>query len=694
MVFRRTAILAAALVLGLFESRGVAVDLADLQKAIGTGLQHPYLHFNSNDLPALRERVQSHPRAREVYRWVRAEANRLLDLPISLEVPQRYRGINPYFDGQDAFGTYRDELARGAYLLAFVYQMTGEKQFAHRAYEFADAVSALDSWVDSWDKFRWLYWMGKPFGAKWNDEDDNEIVYSFELGAASVSGQIAAVYDWLYPVLDKYQRKRLANALLENAVLRVRGNYDYHWWAHAWRTNWLPVCFSGVGQAALALVGEDPRLLDVVAETSNRLNRFFDEAIGIDGDYQEGLGYWRYGMENAVLFAAALKKVTAGKADLFQNPRLKTTIQFPMFCFTAPQGSIPFGDAREPLEGSWELFNKLAEEYSSPQAKWLAQSFTDFDPSQHPSELDLFSIIWPEARVKPSLPSTSQPMSIHFRSTDWLVMRASWENPDHPLLAAKGGIHDDPHHGHLDAGQFAIKYRGEWFIKELGYMSPYGLGYWDYRRRFKDYVHANSLGHNVVFVNGEQQEYGKQYFGKVTRFETSSEQDYAIIDAARAYPGKELKSWRRHIVFHKPDLFAVLDEVVSPPGAQIVVRIHPGVSFQAKGKDMLLAGKTGKMAVIPLQPDIVAFKPDGHPYLAEQRNAKFHRIPYWDLTTEAAGTQTQVLTLFVPVETEDDVPKIRHTSRLMRQGNRLRCLVNNRGKSYVLDFDIAEPANK
>ena len=174
MMFRRTAILAAALVLVLFQSRGVAVDLPELQKAIGTGLQHPYLHFNSNDVPALRERVRSHPRAREVYRWVRAEANRLLDLPISLEVPQRYRGINPYFDGQDAFGTYRDELARGAYLLAFVYQMTGEKQFAHRAYEFADAVSALDSWVDSWDKFRWLYWMGKPFGAKWNDEDDNE----------------------------------------------------------------------------------------------------------------------------------------------------------------------------------------------------------------------------------------------------------------------------------------------------------------------------------------------------------------------------------------------------------------------------------------------------------------------------------------------------------------------------------------
>jgi hypothetical protein len=180
----------------------------------------------------------------------------------------------------------------------------------------------------------------------------------------------------------------------------------------------------------------------------------------------------------------------------------------------------------------------------------------------------------------------------------------------------------------------------------------------------------------------------------VTRFETSSQQDYAIIDASRAYPRKELKSWRRHIVFHKPDLFAVLDEVVSPPGAQIAVRIHPGVSFQAKDRDMLLAGKAGKMAVIPLQPESGAFKLDGHPYLAEQRNAKFSRIPYWDLATEAAGTQTQVLTLFVPVETEDDAAKIRQTSRLMRQDNQLRCLVNNRGKSHSLEFDVAEPASK
>jgi len=269
-------------------------------------------------------------------------------------------------------------------------------------------------------------------------------------------------------------------------------------------------------------------------------------------------------------------------------------------------------------------------------------------------------------------------------------MRASWENPDHPLLAAKGGIHDDPHHGHLDAGQFAIKYRGEWFIKELGYMSPYGLGYWDYRRRFKEYVHANSLGHNVVFVNNEQQEFGNQYFGKVTRFETSPEQDYAIIDASRAYPGKELRSWQRHIVFSKPDLIGVLDEVVSAPGAQIAVRIHPGVPFQAKEKDILLSGKAGKMAVILLQPEAFALKPDTHPFLGEQRHAKFSRVPYWDLVTQAAGTQTQVLTLFVPVETEEEMMKIRQTSRVTVQGRRLRCLVNYREKSRSLDFETGE----
>ena len=205
----------------------------DLRQVMPNGRERPYLYFTKQDLSVMLERVRTQPRARMVYEWLLKECNRLLDVPVSHEVPPRYRGISPYFEGQDSFGKYRDELAKSAYYLAFAYQLTGRNAYAEKSYAFAEPLAQLDSWVDTWDRFPWLYWMGKPYGAKWNDNKDNEIVYSYELGASLVSKQLAAIYDWLYPALNTYQRKMLANALLENAILRVRGNYDYHWWAHA-----------------------------------------------------------------------------------------------------------------------------------------------------------------------------------------------------------------------------------------------------------------------------------------------------------------------------------------------------------------------------------------------------------------------------------------------------------------------------
>ena len=680
---------------------------ASLEPLMPKNLQHPYLHFTQEELPALRERVKSDPRAMAVYQRLLKECDRLLDMPVSREVPPRGKGISPYFIRTgDPYDHYRSEIGRNAFYLGFIYQMTGDEKYARKSYEFAEAMSVLDSWVDNWDKFEWLYWMGKPYGAKWNEEQDNEIVYSYDLGAAESSKQLAAAYDWIYDTLNDYQRKRIRNALLENAVLRLRGNYDYQWWAHAWRTNWLPVCFSGVGLAALAMYSEDPQLLDVVEETRVRINKYFEESIGQDGGYQEGVGYWRYGMENAVLFAVALKNLTGGRVNMFDNPLLRTTIQFPLYTFVAPVGSVPFADSRALLQardahltymsysqGNYALYNKLAEELNSPQAKWLAELFRPFDSRRRPLDFDLYSIIWPEAEIEPSLPDFSK-MSMHFRTIDWVIMRASWEDENVPILAAKGGIHDDPHHGHLDSGQFAIAYRGEWYVKELGYLQPNGLGYWDHRKRFKKYVHANSLGHNVIFVNGEPQKYGPEYSSKVLDFRSTATQDYVLIDASKAYPGKELKGWRRHIIFRKPHFFVVLDEVESAPDADIAVRVHPGVPFSLKGKYALLTGERGVMAALPLLPQTFSLREDRHSILPEAKDAAFHWIPFYDLKIKAASEKTYIVNVFVPLEDESEADRILGSSTATRDGNNLRVSVGYKGTQNSWEFDLSNRVAK
>ena len=96
---------------------------------------------------------------------------------------------------------------------------------------------------------------------------DDQVSFSYDISVADCAYVVGLVYDWLYPALAKPQRDRIRGALLEKAITRVRGNYEYQWWATAYKCNWSGICHSGVGMAALALLTEEPRLIDVLARS-------------------------------------------------------------------------------------------------------------------------------------------------------------------------------------------------------------------------------------------------------------------------------------------------------------------------------------------------------------------------------------------------------------------------------------------
>jgi hypothetical protein len=54
------------------------------------------------------------------------------------------------------------------------------------------------------------------------------------------------------------------------------------------------------------------------------------------------------------------------------------------------------------------------------------------------------------------------------------------------------------------------------------------------------------------------------------------------------------------VVLNKPSITLVLDEVQAKPGSKIEVRFHPGVDYSIEDGFVLLTGKEGKMALIPL----------------------------------------------------------------------------------------------
>ena len=633
-------------------------------------LKHPYLYFTEEEKPAMLDRIENDLESQYVFERLKAECNMYLFMPVDRHIPEQGKNTRAGWSEQDRNGDYaryyRMNL-NNAFDLAFVYQMTGEQKYADKAFEFADAFCDLTTWTQRPHEFPIIYSRIMP----WNVPDD-QVNFNFDHINGDAGREMAAVYDWLYPALNEAQRDRIRGALIGKVVTRVRGDYEFHWWATAYRCNWCGVCNSGVGLTGLALLTENPQLTDIVAESYNRINNMLSE-LGVDGGWQEGGGYWNYGVSTSTFFADALKRLTKSKYNLFENERLKNNpATFAIYISTPGGESLNFEDSGgRRYVGSSSMLNKLAVETNSPEAAWYRNDFLG-------EARDIFDIIWPRPDLKPMPPERP---SIHFRTIDWWVMRSDFKSPEKVMVAGKAGMNNDPHHGHLDIGHFVVNW-------------GYDEKYFDDMRW--DYPQASSAGHNVVFVNGEKQISGKmrkqpwnyEVGGNVEEFRTSDQLDYVRMNPTKAYPDKEMKGWKRHIILDKPEITVVLDEIEAEPGSKIEVRFHPGVDFEVQDNIAMLKGKSGKMALIPISKEGFTIQPGKQACQFINATRRFYWIDYFDTEGTSKQYKTIVATIIVPVENSEEAAQIAATKELQWDGSgNVTVSFSRKGKDYSYGFE-------
>ena len=518
------------------------------------------------------------------------------------------------------------------------------------------------------------------------------VVFSYMQWTDTQVLKIAAVYDWLYPALDKRQRDRIRGAILEKAILRVRGNYEYQWWAAAYRCNWCAVLNSSLGVASAALITEDPNLTDVIAESYNRVGKVFNEIKG--GGWSEGVSYMSYCMTEGLELGTVLDKLTGGKYNLYKNPEIGNAVKTFVYCSFPPNMSVHVGDSGNGNIGSYRLFNRLMLETNDPATSWLRKRMANDTPSE---VSDLFL---PKSNLKPELPKQG---SIHFPSVDWVIMRSDFTDPEKVSVFAKSGMNEDPHHGHLDQGHFSIYWRGQEILCDNG-TAGYDKDYFDNERW--NHPLANTGGHNCIIVNGEMQMCAKSknepwkegIGGKVVEFRPGNDRDYAILDPTKAYPGKELKSWRRHITLDKPDITVVVDEVKSAAGAEIEARFHSSAAIKVFGKNgaddnamsvkenfTILNGDKGKMAVIPVA-DNANIREGRLAILMAQSNAQFKWVPYFGTVVKAEKEKTVIGTIILPVADEKEAASIAGSVKKSNEGSGLTISFVKNGKTFTYKY--------
>ena len=644
-------------------------------------IQHPYIYFDQNDLAEIKNRIQNDRESGQIMDRLTAEANMLLHMPIDVHVPVRGSNVRAGWSTTDRANEYEKKMssyANHAFELAFVFQITKQKKYAQKAFEFAEMVCRMPVWILQAHEFPIIYSRVMP----WN-VPDNQVNFNFDIRTASIGEKIGCMYDWTYEVLDDSQRDRIRGALLEKVITPVRGDYEFHWWATSYRCNWTGVCNGGLGVTALALLKDYPSLIDVVTESYNRINRMMDE-IGIDGGWQEGGSYLHYGLHHATRFGYALKRMSQSQYNLFNHSRLSSNpASFISYLFIPPNRAVNFGDSRDRRIGSTDFFNLITNETNSAEGAWYRDKVLG-------EGRNLYDLIFPRPKIDGSPPSEP---SRHFRTIDWWVMRSDFSDENKVVLAGKAGKNNDPHHGHLDIGHFVLFWKGLAYIKDSG-QPYYDEKYFDEARW--DYPHAGSSGHNVISVNGEQQISGKlknqdfnhEIGGKVLEFTSSDQRDYVWMDPTNAYPKKELKRWYRHIILEKPQISIILDDIESQAeGAAIDIRFHSEAKEQIHENGfVLLTSEDTQMALIPISKNPIQFDQGQHAYQPVHATRSFQWLPYFGTQSQAVQKKSVIAHIIVPVKNEGEAKSIQSSTSLVDEIDSIQIKFEYRGKSYSYDF--------
>jgi hypothetical protein len=543
----------------------------------------------------------------------------------------------------DDWGHYVSFYLHGSKLLAFLYQMTGDEAYAQKSFRYAEKLCALEGWASGAHRFEIIYPRVWPYGVK-----DDMTVFSFDIYTADIALGLGLVYDWIYPVMTKEQRDCIRGGLLENAILRVRGNYEYFWWAEAYKCNWAAICHGGLGLASLSLLTEDPNLVDVVARSCEGFEKMLAN-YGPDNGWAEGRHYSFYGIRDAIAFADAMKTLTNNKVDLFKSPGLQHPADFGLFGLTGT-----FNDGFSPGPVGYDYtYNKLVHETKDETAMYYLQNY--LNSGGHKTQ-SMWSLIWPRPTdvkaVKPAVASK------YFPSIDWAFLRKDF-GPEYMQVAMKCAPADDPHHGHLDAGSIILTWKNDIIVGEVEQRFYDQFFFNDVRF---DYLYVRSLGHNVVQVNDEEQFIAKRknqpwlegVGGKIDQFAVTPDFDYTIMDPTKAYPGKHLKNWKRTVILDKEtNIVMLLDRVGAAKGDKIDLLFHPVATASVnEDKTVSLVGKTSQTRMEMCHLTNTAYNVSLQTQYTVRivKNDPIQAIPCLFTTLKAQAVNTVIGTVFYPSE--------------------------------------------
>jgi hypothetical protein len=361
-----------------------------------------------------------------------------------------------------------------------------------------------------------------------------------DLMAAETALWLAEATHLLGGALDDEVRRRIRREI-DNRIFTpfLQSHFDLRWFNGA--DNWNGVCSGAIGGALLYLEDDPDRLARAVALVLESLDTYLSTAFEADGGTTEGVGYWRYGLNNVVIFAEMLRARTHGVVDLLVDPRFRQISTFPAKMLLPNDRFVSFSDCPTEVPLSPGIVARLAERTGDTSLlSLLSPASTLYHEAGGPRGLR--NLLWWDGHRHQDGPQCDALLP-----ATGIARLTGTTNHGAPIVLIIKAGHNGENHNHNDIGSFVLNIGGEDFLTDPG-PGRIDRDYFRDETRYNN-LFANSKGHGVPVIDGQSQGTGPAFVGSLRTIEHDEARGQKAVEVeyARAYSLLGLERAKRRL---------------------------------------------------------------------------------------------------------------------------------------------------
>lgn len=318
-----------------------------------------------------------------------------------------------------------------------------------------------------------------------------------------------------------------------------------------------------------------------------------------DGGWWNGTGYMKLNgltLLNVPLMLEHYTGVDFIRSEFYQNNPTWMIYSFPAKSYSQGFANGTATAVGQRL-GTLGYVDALARLTQNPYASWYVdyqlagtgRTLADDD------EFRWFRLKWELPERPPAVERFDLPLARRFPDTGTVNMHTNIVEPEKNLMVSmRSSPYGSTSHAHADQNTFNVQYGGERVYLTSGYRPSMGVPH------YTDWFKA-TIGHNSVLIDGIGQPIGVgESYGWLPRFLHGDRISYSLGDASKAYDNEiespqiaGLTRFRRHLVFLRPDIIVIYDELAADHEADWSWLLHSAMPIAIDTGSVSLECVTG-----------------------------------------------------------------------------------------------------